>query len=94
MCWVEVNAKMPSHQPGWGNDRFTGNPRLLGLFFAKPAKPGRIRATLRGHTKSVGELEFSRDGTLLVSTAADGTARLWDANGGILIRVFEHSLSH
>jgi WD40 repeat protein len=37
---------------------------------------------LKGHDKNVFEVEFSRDSTRLVSCAADGTARVWDAANG------------
>jgi WD40 repeat protein len=44
---------------------------------------------LRGHTKRVNDIAFSPDGTLLVSSANDGTVRVWDARtgeGSVLIR--------
>lgn len=35
------------------------------------------RGTLEGHTKPVGGLQFSTDGSRLLSASADGTVRLW-----------------
>src|SRR5215831_973831 len=34
--------------------------------------------TLRGHGKAVGEVAWSPDGSLLVTTSADATVRVWD----------------
>lgn len=41
-----------------------------------------VVATLTGHTRAVRRLAFSPDGTRLVSTSSDGTARVWDVDGG------------
>jgi WD40 repeat protein len=38
----------------------------------------RVVATLRGHTNTVTSLAFSPDGTVLVTTSGDQTARVWD----------------
>ncbi|WHT16157.1 trypsin-like peptidase domain-containing protein [Crossiella sp. CA-258035] len=37
-----------------------------------------LRATITGHTGSVGAVAFSPDGTSLVTSSSDGTVRLWD----------------
>src|SRR5438067_1490738 len=37
---------------------------------------------LRGHTSHVYQVEFNSDGRRLVSTAHDGTIRLWEAKTG------------
>jgi WD40 repeat protein len=45
----------------------------------------RWRATLRGHSDSVGRAAWSPDGTRIVTTSWDGTAKVWDASTGIEI---------
>ena len=42
------------------------------------------------HPGRVADIEFSRDGKLLVSAGSDGTARLWRAVDGDPLRVFPH----
>jgi WD40 repeat protein len=37
-------------------------------------------ATLTGHANAVLSAAFNRDGTVLVTTGADGTTRIWDAS--------------
>jgi len=39
-------------------------------------------AVLAGHDDSVGEVALSADGTLVATSSADGTARVWDAATG------------
>jgi WD40 repeat protein/transcriptional regulator with XRE-family HTH domain len=41
-----------------------------------------IQLTLAGHTQSVGAVQFSADGTRLLTASQDGTARVWDAATG------------
>jgi WD40 repeat protein len=47
-------------------------------------------ARLVGHSPApIGDLDFSPDGTRLVSTAVDGTARLWDVATGRQLTLLE-----
>ncbi|THZ83422.1 hypothetical protein D6C84_05008 [Aureobasidium pullulans] len=39
---------------------------------------------LSGHTEEVQKIVFSPDGTLLASTSSDHTAKIWDADSGLL----------
>ena len=41
-------------------------------------KTGRKKKTFMGHTRSIPDISFSRDGTRLVSASRDGTVFLWD----------------
>jgi len=45
---------------------------------------GNLLTTLEGHTDWVVSASWSPDGRLIVSTGADGTLRLWSANGTLL----------
>ena len=49
------------------------------------AADGRLLQTLTGHTASVDSVQFSDDGTQLISGSADLTMRVWDLS-------FLHSL--
>lgn len=46
-----------------------------------------IPATLVGHGGVVTHATFSPDGTLVLTTSADSTARLWDATTGQCLRI-------
>lgn len=37
----------------------------------------QVVATLRGHTKSIQQIEFSHSGEILATSSSDGTVRLW-----------------
>src|SRR5262245_6851778 len=43
-----------------------------------PTVPAQALPTLKGHKNTITCLAFSKDGTLLVSGAKDGTAIVWD----------------
>lgn len=52
-------------------------------------KTGKRLAVLTGHTATINDARFSRDGKLLATAADDGTARLWNPQTGKLIRVLQ-----
>lgn len=43
---------------------------------------------LQGHTEFVAPVEFSADGTLVLTGSSDGTVRLWDAQTGAEVQTF------
>lgn len=47
-----------------------------------PSVDGRVIRTLRGHLASVHCIAWNQDGQHLASASADGTVRIWDADGG------------
>ncbi len=69
--------------------RRAGLPGLRGLELIEvwDAATGAHRFTLRGHTGNVLSAVFSPDSRLILSTSADGTARLWDAATGAVKQV-------
>ncbi len=48
-----------------------------------------IARVLRGHTAGITAMEFSPDGTRLVTASEDHTARIWDAHTGQLLHSLE-----
>jgi WD40 repeat protein len=48
---------------------------------------------LKGHKGIVNNLRFTDDGAQLASASADGTLRLWDANGKSAHTVFQHTFA-
>ncbi|KZZ90701.1 WD repeat-containing protein 5B [Ascosphaera apis ARSEF 7405] len=53
----------------------------------------REKYVLKGHTRGVSAVQFSPDGTMIASSSADCTIRVWDTASGRLIRVFEGHLA-
>lgn len=51
------------------------------------AKTGAVITSLVGHTHFINTLEYSDDGSLILTTSEDSTARLWNAETGRQIRV-------
>jgi WD40 repeat protein len=54
---------------------------------------GKLRRTLRGHTDFVRDVDFRRDGKVLVSASDDGDARTWNVATGRAIRVLRGHFS-
>lgn len=52
------------------------------------SKSGKRRHLLKGHTKEIISFIYSSNGKYLVSTAWDGTVRLWDVEREKCIRIF------
>jgi WD40 repeat protein len=48
---------------------------------------GRLLHRLRGHRSVVNDVEFSPDGSLLVTASNDHDARIWDVSSGRLLHV-------
>jgi eukaryotic-like serine/threonine-protein kinase len=48
-----------------------------------------LAACLQGHDAHINGLDFTPDGTRVVSGANDGTLRIWDATGGHAVQVLE-----
>ena len=53
------------------------------------AASGQLIGTFAGHSRLIGSVAFSPDGTRLLSGSPDNTLKLWDAARGQLIRTFE-----
>jgi len=49
---------------------------------AADAQARGFAIVLRGHTQTVDDVAFSRDGRYLITTSDDSTVRLWDMRGG------------
>ena len=58
------------------------------------ARRGVLRRRLRGHTDSLTDVAFSRDGRMLVTASLDGTARVWRTATGSAVAVLRASPSH
>jgi len=52
----------------------------------------REERTLLGHTESVQDLTFSKDGQRLISASLDNSARLWELSTGRLLKIFDAPL--
>jgi len=48
---------------------------------------GRRVLELIGHTRTINDIEYSPDGTRIGTVSVDGTARIWDAHTGRLLRI-------
>jgi WD40 repeat protein/tRNA A-37 threonylcarbamoyl transferase component Bud32 len=83
---AEAGARLPALSPdGAALAYATDDARIV---VCDPAT-GRARLTLTGHTAPIDTLAFSADGTRLVSTGYDRTARIWDPRTGVPVRTFQ-----
>src|SRR5437016_2378178 len=48
-----------------------------------------LRHVLRGHTKWIGRIVWSPDGSYLASPSQDETIRIWDARSGACVRTLQ-----
>lgn len=53
-------------------------------------EPGKLRASLRGHTARITSISWSPDGRLIASSAKDGSLRIWDTVTGVLLRSYSN----
>ncbi|MFJ8195100.1 trypsin-like peptidase domain-containing protein [Streptomyces sp. NPDC096094] len=67
--------------------RVSPTPETRARLLAAVSSP--LRATLTGHEAKVASVEFSPDGKTLVTSAHDGTARLWDVQGRRQVALFD-----
>jgi WD40 repeat protein/tRNA A-37 threonylcarbamoyl transferase component Bud32 len=54
----------------------------------RDADADRVRAVLRGHGDTIHTINFSADGSRVLTAAQDRTVRIWDAATGHALRVF------
>jgi WD40 repeat protein/serine/threonine protein kinase len=69
----------------WSPDgtRFvTEGPRESGVVDIRNAKTGESMLSFTGHDADINGVVFSTDGTMLATTADDGTAKVWDPESG------------
>src|SRR3954453_16870442 len=48
----------------------------------------------RGHAAAIEDVDFSKDGRLMLSCGLGGDARLWDLESGMMLRSFSGSYEH
>ena len=58
------------------------------------ASSGALLRTLNGHSNGVGSAAFSPDGSRIVTSSFDNTAKVWDASSGNLIRTLSGHSSY
>lgn len=51
---------------------------------------GECLCTFVGHERAVGTGRFSKDGSLVLTASADGTAKIWDVRSGNCLRTLRH----
>ncbi len=79
---------VPSRAAALGVIRFSPDGEFVGIALQNDPvvrvwdRSGTVALTLKGHAYAVTSLAFSSDGTEIVTTSLDGTARIWDAKTG------------
>ena len=63
------------------------------MFFVIDAVTGDVRHTFQGHVDHVNSIDFSPDGTKIVSGSQDGTVKIWDVATAEELMTFYHSRS-
>lgn len=66
-----------------------GTLSILGLH----SEPPSLLHTLRGHTSSVNDFDWSAANDFIVSASSDGTCRLWESATGRCVREIAESSS-
>jgi WD40 repeat protein len=54
------------------------------------ATSGRTLVTLSGHTRPIGQIAYSPDGSMIATGSSDGTVRIWDPATGRLLLTLDH----
>jgi WD40 repeat protein len=64
----------------------TEGPQDSGVVDIRDAKTGESLRSFHGHDGDIIDVAFNHDGTMLATTGADGTARIWDPTTGRELR--------
>ncbi|MEP7157998.1 MAG: adenylate/guanylate cyclase domain-containing protein [Chloroflexota bacterium] len=77
--------------PSFSRDSSTLSVGMFdGTALAFDLESGEVLATFRGHSDAVERAILSGDGSILLTSSLDGTARLWDAQDATELRRFVH----
>jgi hypothetical protein len=84
---IDILCSRVSHDPEWGPQARSlqasrAQPALINRWPLPDIGGSALRRTLAGHKGPVTAVAIAPDGTWLVTTGSDGTARIWDADTG------------